>query len=417
MKKILLIGLTYFLIASCENMDVNNNNASSEPIKIELTANEAAMTVDGQDFAMKFFSTIYENEEKENFLISPFSLSMALGVVRNGAGGETKQEMQDVLGMKDFSDEEVNAYYKKLKDVLITTDPTLTLAIANSIWYNKDLFTIKSDFSNLSKTWFDAPVTGLDYSQMNKAVQTVNQWCEDNTNGLIKDMLENLAAVEILNALYFKGDWSKHYDFDVTKTTKEDFTKEDGGKIKIDLMNKKSALLYYEDEYLSYTSVPYGNKAYSMYFVLPNENVSFGEMTVQLAASGYWAQCIQAGRSPVEVILSVPKFKIEYKNKGLKDMLSQMGMEITCSSEAEFPHIAVGANFFIDRVTQKTYIQVDEKGTEAAAVTEIGMDSAAAPGEETPPKVFRADRPFLFLIQENSTGTILFMGKVGNPVE
>jgi serpin B len=414
MKKcVLLFGLSCLLIASCENTDVSNN-ASSEPVNIELTPNEAVMTVDGQDFAMKFFSIIYGNEEDENIFVSPFSLSMALGVLRNGAEGATKQEMQEVLGMKDFSDQEINAYYKKLKEALIATDPTLKLAIANSVWYNKDLFTVKSDFSNLSKTWFDTQITGLDYSSPDKAVKTVNKWCEDNTNGLIKDMLKKLANIEILNALYFKGDWSEGYNFNASKTIKWDFTREDGSKIKAKFMNYERELTYYEDDYLSLTSVPYGNKAYSMYFVLPKENVSFSEMTAQLAESGYWAQCL-ADRFRVTVDLFVPKFKIEYKNEDLKDILSKMGMEIACSGEAEFPHIA-DANFFISRVTQKTYIQVDEKGTEAAAVTEIGM-AMSADEDEIPRKTFRADRPFLFLIQENSTGTILFMGKVGNPAE
>jgi serpin B len=407
-------------MASCENVDVKSTAVDDieipDPINIELTPNESVMTVDGQDFAMKFFSTVYGNGEEENIFVSPFSMSMALGVLRNGSEGETKQEMQEVLRMKDFSDQEVNAYYKKLKEALIATDPTLKLAIANSVWYDKSRFIIKSDFSDLSKTWFDTQITGLDYSSMDKAVKTVNKWCEDSTNGLIKDMLKDLEDIEILNALYFNGDWSENYDFDISKTVKWDFTKEDGSKVKTELMNNELMLSYYEDDYLSLTSVPYGNKAYSMYFMLPKENVAFREMTAQLAEPGYWAQCL-AGQSLAEVTLYVPKFKIEYKNEEMKDILSQMGMEITCSGKAEFPHITDG-NFFISRVTQKTYIQVDERGTEAAAVTEIGIrGSAGRPGYEIPYKMFRADRPFLFLIQESSTGTILFMGKVGNPAE
>jgi serpin B len=426
-KEILLFSLSCFLAVSCENnADVKSTEEVEENTKVEdveyrepviitLTGDEQAMTGDCQDFAMKFFSTVYGDGKEENIFVSPFSMSMALGVLRNGAEGKTKQEMQEVLGMKDFSDEDINAYYKKLKDALIETDLTLKLAIANSVWYDKNRFTVKSNFADLSRTWFDTQITGLDYSDP-KAVATVNKWCEDNTNGLIKDMLKDLTDFEILNALYFKGSWSKKHDFDVSKTKKEDFTKEDGRKIKAELMNNKLTLPYYEDDYLSLTSVPYGNRAYSMYFVLPKENITFNEMTARLAEPGYWKQCL-ARQYSADVNLSVPKFKIEYKNEELKDVLSRMGMEIACSREAEYPHIT-DVNLIIARVTQKTYIQVDEKGTEAAAVTEVGLiEMAGEPAYETPKKTFRADRTFLFMIQECFTGTILFMGKVGNPAE
>jgi serpin B len=433
-KSILLFGLSCFLIASCENAGIDNKEndkpelvnidpvndepkpAYSEPIMILLTAGEEEMAGDNRDFDMKFFSTVYGNTDEENICVSPFSMSMALGVLRNGAEGKTKQEMQEVLGMKDFSDGEINAYYKKLVEGLLATDPTLELAIANSVWYDKNCYTVKSDFEDLSRTWFDMQITGLNYSPMDEAVKTVNKWCEDNTNGLIKEMLKDLKPVEILNALYFKGGWSEYYDFDESKTKKEDFTREDGSKVKTGMMNNRRTLPYYEDDYLSFTAIPYGNRAYSMYFVLPRENVSFREMTEQLAVPGYWRQCL-ARRQASDVSISVPKFKIEYKNEALTNILSKMGMETACIPLAEFPHI-VDANFFIARATQKTWLQVDEKGTEAAAITEIGMEVSAGPDEiEIQSRTFRADRPFLFLIQENFTGTILFMGKTGNPAE
>jgi serpin B len=419
-KYILLFSLSCFLFASCENSGgepvaetpENPETTVSEPTDIELTAeDEAIMASDGQDFALKFFATVCDNEEEEeNIFLSPFGLSMALGILRNGAEGDTKREIQEVLGMKDFSDQQVNAYYKKMKDLLITVDPTLQLAIANSIWYNKNLFTIKSDFSDLSKTWFDAQITGLNYSPMTEAAAIVNRWCEDNTSGLIKDMVEKLTEVEILNALYFKGDWSDGHGFDASKTAEQDFTRADGSKVKVNMMYNGLSLPCYSDDYLSFISIPYGNEAYSMYFILPAENVAFSEMTAQLAVPGYWAQCI-AARSAEIVYLSVPKFKMEYKHNKLTDILSKMGMATACSSLASYPDIVDNMNFKIGGIAQKTYIRVDEKGTEAAAVTEIMMV------ESHIPNIFHANRPFLFLIQEHSTGTILFMGKAGNPAE
>jgi serpin B len=300
---------------------------------------------------------------------------------------------------------------------LLVTDKTLSLAIANSVWYDQDKFIINNDFVNLSKTWFDAPATGLDYASPN-ALATVNKWCEDNTNGLIRDMLGDLKDVEILNALYFKGNWSYGYDFNVKETSKQSFTKSNGETAEVDMMYHKYSqnkfLKYYKDEYLSLVSIPYGNKACNMYFVLPSENSTFDEMTEQLLVSGYWSQVTRAGESMVEIY--IPKFELKYENKDIKTILSQMGMGVAYNSAtALFPHIANNANFYIARSTQKTYIRIDEKGTEAAAVSEQGlMDIAGLPSG---PAVFRADRPFLFVIQENSTGTILFMGKIGNPVE
>jgi serpin B len=382
---------------------------------MELTGNETVMVADGKNFSMKFFETVYKRDKQtENIILSPFSMNMALGVLRNGAEGETKQAMQEVMGMRDFADSEINAFFKKLNDQLKATDPSLELAIANSIWHNKDLLTIKPDFTNLSKTWFDAPITGLDYSAMDKAVKTVNRWCEDHTNGLIKDMLKSLASIEILNALYFKGNWSEDYEFEASRTEKQDFTKENGNKIRADLMHNELDLTYYEDDFLAMTNIPYGNRSYSMYFVLPKEDITFDDMVEQLAEPGYWAQCL-ANTHPGRVDLYIPKFKLEYENKYMREILIEMGMGVACHSEtAEFPHISGSGRFSITRAMQKTFIRVDEKGTEAAAVTEIGLDGAHFE-EEKPFHRFRADRTFLFVIQENSTGTILFMGKIGDP--
>jgi serpin B len=435
---ILLFSLVFgFLLFSCESKNIEEPKIPeieeteddddpqepkyiSDPIKINLTSNELSMTKDNTNFAMKFFSTINESSQnEENIVVSPFSMSMALAVLRNGAEGETKQAIEETMGMKDFPETEINAYFRKLKDALIATDPTLSLAVANSIWYDKSAFTIKKDFEDLSKTWYDAPITGLDYGNMAVAVATVNKWCEDNTNGLIKDMVKDLTDVEILNALYFKGDWSYGHEFDVKKTTKQSFTKSNSVKIEVDMMHKeydKDILLgFYKDNYLSIVSLPYGNEAYSIYFVLPAENGTFDEMIKQLPVSGYWLRCINRCQ-PSIVDVYIPKFEVKYE-KDLRDILVELGMGVACSGNAQFPHIAENQNFFVDRSKQKTYIKVNEEGAEAAAITEIGMTTIDGEWETGGPAVFRADRPFLFVIQENSTGTVLFMGKIGNPVK
>jgi serpin B len=275
MKQIIfLFSLAFcFLLFSCESKNIDNQEIPedigtqdtdstdspgskyiSDPIQIGLTANERAMTSDNTNFAMKFFSTIYDNSKSvENIVVSPFSMSMALAVLRNGAEGETKQAIQETMGMKDFPESEINAYFRKLKDALMATDSTLSLAIANSVWYDKNRLTIKKEFENLSKIWYDDSITGLDYSNMKAAVATVNKWCSDNTNGLIKDFFKDdasLSGVEILNALYFKGIWSKGYKFDTSKTFKDEFTKSDGQQVTVDMLHNKLDTKYYIDDFI-----------------------------------------------------------------------------------------------------------------------------------------------------------------------
>jgi serpin B len=437
MKQIaLLLSLALsLLLFSCENKGIDDKEVSdvtdstktegpytSKPIYINLTRNEKSMTNDITNFAMKYFSAVNDNSEgKENIVISPFGTSMALAILRNGAEGETKQAITEAMGMKDFPEAEINAYFRRLKDSLTATDPSLSLAIANSIWYKKDAFTVKRDFENLSKTWYDAPVTGLDHSNMKAAVETVNRWCSDNMNGLIKDMLKDLKEVDILNALYFKGAWTKDYEFDASETTKDDFTLSDGSKVKVDMMHSSlESEECYSDEYLSVIALPYGNTAYSIYFVVPNSHKTFEEMTKQFLVPGYWSQCARRPRS-LSLDIYIPKFEAQYENENLNKVFEQLGIGIAFSpAEAQFPHIA-NTNFYVARSQTKSYLKVDEKGTEAAATVHFGTNTLLDLDGYIPPDtkhaVFRADRPFLFVIQEFTTGAILFMGKIGDPTE
>jgi serpin B len=206
------------LLANCaqnDTIDEQSQEALPAPININLTANELIMTKDGKDFAFSLFSKRHNlSTADKNIILSPFSLNMALAVLRNGAAGETKAEIEKVIGMNNLADSEINDYYLKIRDALVKTDPSLKLAIANSIWYDKDFVTVNNSFADLGKQYFDLQITGLDYKNEKSAIATINKWCEDNTNGLIKDMVESLSTIEILNALYFKGNWAEDIKFD-----------------------------------------------------------------------------------------------------------------------------------------------------------------------------------------------------------
>jgi serpin B len=400
------------IISSCDSKMSDDSFIKSEPIKIALTSNEVQITANNNNFAMDFFSALYKNSENtENIIISPFSVSMALAMVWNGAEEETKQAIQDAIGMGNYPQSEVNSYFKKMNDALLKTDPNTKLAIANSIWANKG-FPVKQSFYDVNKNWYNAETRELDFSSPD-ALKTINKWCSDNTNGLIDKILEEIPEnmrMYLLNALYFKGIWSSRFDANDTK--KLPFYKEDGTSVSVDMMHQNTNLNYYADENLTLTSLGYGNGAFSMVFVLPQQNVTFDNMLVLLQQPDYFNNCLQNSFT-ADVDLYIPKFKIEYEEM-LNKTLESLGMGIAFNrSLANFSGIS-DIPLFISMVKQKAYIDVNEKGTEAAAVTAVGMEVTSA--IEEPQKVtFRADHPFLFAIRENSTGTILFMGKVGNP--
>ncbi|MCL1938741.1 MAG: serpin family protein [Candidatus Azobacteroides sp.] len=415
------IAFSFFAVSILQLACSNNEGDAekpvySSPIKIDLSATELQLTGESQNFAANLFSTIHElqanDPESENIVISPLSLNMALAMVWNGANGETKQAIQKAMGMGDYPQSEVNDYFKKVRENFVKTDPTVKLSIANSIWTRQD-FSVKSSFYDVNKNFYQAEVKEVDFSSPN-APSLINQWCFDNTNGLIKEIIEgkisNDVMMYLINALYFKGEWSDHYGFDPVATSDAAFTKENGSSTQVKMMNQNNTLPYYNDEYLSTTSLPFGNDAFSMAFFLPNENVSFAEMLNQLKQPSYFAQCLQSS-GKADVDLYIPKFTTEYEIT-LNETLKQLGMDIAFTDGADFSGIS-DTPLCISNVKQKTSVSVDEKGGEAAAVTVVEVIMTSVDPTNTPKTVFRADRPFLFVIRENSTGVVLFMGKIG----
>jgi serpin B len=419
MKKSILLWVTLFVISlcSCTKSDEENGTGTlSEPINIQLSETEIQLTESGNNSAVNFFSIIHELQNKdENIVFSPLSLNMALAMVWNGANGETKQAIQKIMGMADHSPAEVNEYFKKLREAFVKTDPTVRLALANSIWYCLEL-PVKTDFINTNKTWYNAEVNKVDFTDPNTPA-IINQWCSNHTNGLIKEMIKTIpadAAMYLLNALYFKGSWANKCGFNKSTTADALFTKEDGNKITVKMMQQNNTLSYYWDEHLALSVLPYGNHAFGMVLILPNPDISFDDLTTQLKKEGYWERCLSSIET-YDVDLYVPRFKTEYEIK-LNDALIRSGMGIAFSIDADFSGIS-DVPLRISEAKQKAHIEVNEEGTEAAVVTSIEMLYNTSGGPSPDPKkvTFRADRPFLFAIRENSTGAILFMGKVGNP--
>jgi len=414
-KKILSIICGFFLLSSCDKNNPQTDETITDPIVIQLNSAETNIAVADKDFAMDFFSRAYEQNangaKKENMMVSPFSLSTALAMVWNGANGETKTAIQNALGFPNYTATDLNGYYKKMREALLSTDPSVKLAIANSIWYRKGS-TVNNEFLETNKTWFKAQTEAIDFT-LPTAVSIINKWCSDNTNGLIKDVLKEISPYDmmfLLNALYFNGTWAEGYAFKESETKPASFKKADGTSVSVNMMNNKTKMLYFTDETLSAINLPYGNGAFSMMLMLPQDNVSMPAMVTKLKSPSYWHNLMNS-RISKEVTIQVPKFKIEY-NANFNEVLKQMGMAIAFDPvHADFSKIFPLDQTYITKVDQFTYIDVNEKGTEAAAVTIIGVGVTSY----TPPVLFIANHPFVFAICEKSTGCVLFMGLVGNP--
>lgn len=413
-SSLLFVMATVLLMsASCEDKhgDIDVNNLP-EPIKIDLRSSETEIVSADQSFAFKFFETVYNEEaadEDNSFMVSPLSLSMALAMTMNGAEGATKEAMQQTLRLKGFNGDEVNSYYKKLREALLATDPSTKLSIANSIWTNQNV-AIKNDFISRNREYFNSSVESVDFGD-DRTKDLINNWASANTNGLIDKVIESTNTDDLmylLNAIYFKGIWVS--EFSKSKTQQKLFTLEDGSVENVDMMNQTSKFKYMSDELMQLVQLPYGNEAFSMLVLLPKENKKLKDVAAALNNPGYWGE-LKSGLKVSEVELYLPKFKTEYSKK-LNSVLTDMGMGLAFADDANFFGMS-DVPSQISFVKQDTYIAVDEVGTEAAAVTTVGVVMTSMPAE--PQKVvFIANRPFIYVIQENSTGSILFMGAVKN---
>lgn len=410
---LMVIITSLFWAMSCDKngSDVRAGDLP-DPIRINLRSAEQQMVRADQTFAFEFFEHLFVEEslgEDNNFMVSPLSLSMALAMTWNGAAGKTKEVMQQTLKMDGFSDDELNSYYKKLREALLKTDPSTKLSIANAIFTNQSV-KIKPDFVNTNRSFYEATGEAVDFTRP-ETVGIINKWASDNTNGLIEKVIENTKPEDLmylLNAIYFKGIWTS--EFDKKNTSERPFTYENGTRKNVEMMKQTAKFNYTNDENLQLVQLPYGNQAFSMMVLLPAEDKELQDVVAVTRQEGYW-ESLKSGLHEAEVELSLPKFKTEY-SKRLNEVLAKMGMGIAFANTADFSRMS-GVPAKIDFVKQDTYISTDELGTEAAAVTTIGMIMTSLP--VNPEKVvFNANRPFLYLIQENSTGAILFMGAVKN---
>jgi len=392
-----------FIIPACEK-----NPAPQEEIpQIILRKKSAEIIEADQAFAFELFRQVIAASGEDNIMISPLSMSYALGMTYNGAAGTTLEAFINVLHFGDLTREEVNESYKDLMEQLIHLDDQVEFSIANSIWYRME-YNVLADFISTNQTYFDALISELDFSDP-QAVDTINNWIEEQTNGKIKDMLDYIpgdAVMYLINAIYFNACWK--YQFNEDDTQSGIFHLKNGNDHQADFMKINGIFRYTSTEDFSAVELPYGDSTFSMVVMLPYQNLEADDLVEQMDVST-WSEWFNHSEM-TNVQIELPKFKYGFKDL-LNDPLINLGLGVAFSGGADFSLISPGSGLFISRVIHQTFIDVQEEGTEAAAATIVELRESAEPQ----PLIFHADKPFIYLIKENSTGAILFMGKVGKP--
>ncbi len=357
------------------------------------------------EFAWDIMKALNEEDEEENIFISPISISTALSMTYQGAREETKEEMAEVLGYGGMEDEVLRESYEEFLTYLAALDPDIELNIGNSIWYREGE-AIEEDFLTINKGVFDASVEEIDFSD-DRAADIINDWIEGATEGKIERMLEGPipgnVIMYLINAIYFNGEWA--VPFEEEQSFEREFTSITGEIQNTMMMKRNGEVEYGEGENYKSVRMPYGeNENTAMYVILPTEELSINEFLRRIDNTKW--QEIKNSISPAQdVELQIPRFEMEYGIKSLKDALIKLGMSTPFEMNANFDGIRSG--IFIEEVLHKAVIEVNEQGSEAAAVTIVEMEESAA----MDPLNFIADRPFIFIIANDEADSILFMGK------
>ncbi|GAB4315321.1 MAG: serpin family protein [Candidatus Zixiibacteriota bacterium] len=412
----ILLLITIMALLSCQSESSVMGDESEQPKSGTVDSLDGDLVEANTRFAMRLFREVATPNPSENVFISPPSVAVALAMTYNGADGETREAMARALNVEHFDLGELNSSYSDLLALLKNPDSAVELSIANSLWARQGL-PFRKDFLERNRESYSAKIEELNFGSAD-AAPTINGWVKDQTRGkiskIVNDPIDTDMIMFLLNAIYFKGTWTR--EFADSLTTERTFTRGDGSRIQHPLMNTTDTLPYFDGGTFESVSIPYGSERVSMYVFLPNRDSDLPSLLAQLNAQN-WDQWIHSYRR-IEGNLALPKFKMEYEVR-LKDALTALGMGVAFSEqEADFSRmipVTPSQNVYISEVKHKTFVEVNEQGTEAAAVTSVGM--ATTSFDPDPPQRFDmiVDRPFLFAIRDNRTGIVLFMGVIVDP--
>ena len=401
------------LAAACDSPSTPGPSERITELPRALTATERDVIAASNAFAWDLLGSAAAEKPDSSVFLSPLSASMALGMTLNGAEGRTFDQMRDMLGFAGLTPDGINASYRDLIDLLVELDPALTLDVANSVWYREG-FAVEEPFLDATRQYFDAEVAALDFSSP-AAVATINGWVSANTAGRIPEIvaspIDPLTVMFLINAVYFKGPWT--YEFDPSRTRDDTFTRDDGSTAGVRMMQMEADLPYNRDGTVEVLELPYAGGAFAMNVLLPARESSVDELLASLG-DARWRSLLD-GMTELPTTVFLPRFRLEYEQV-LNDVLRALGMTDAFSpGDADFTGIyrdARAVQLHVSAVKQKTFVEVKEEGTEAAAATsvEVGVTCAGCG-----PPVFRVDRPFVFAIRERLSGTVLFTGVIREP--
>ena len=413
MYRVCIAAMIGFGAAIASGCDDSGDGASVQITELPraLTASERTVIGASNRFGLELAARVTAADARPNVVISPLSASMALGMTLNGANGRTFDAMRSALGFGSLPQEQINDTYRDLIDLLTELDPDVRFEIANAIWARQE-FPFHDAFFQAVAAAFDARAESRDFGDP-ATVAAINDWVKEHTGGYIDKIVDpplDPALVMLLaNAIYFDGAWTTQ--FDEAETRRESFTRADGSRVDVDMMSIAGDVRTASGPSYAAVELPYGGEAFSMVIVLPNAGVSAREWLAGLDADA-WTALTEGLTARKLDKLSIPKLTLRY-DAYLNDALRAMGMDPAFRPGADFTRMSPRGNeLCIDVVRQKTFVEVDERGTRAAAVTAVHATIGSSGSSFSS---FVADRPFVFVIRERLSGAALFVGLVGDP--
>ena len=415
-KNIAMMATALLALSACSSTKKVSDNKSNDmtsmtteeddidPEFMVLSDAQYDLVKRNNQFALNLFSEV---KGLGSSVISPMSVTYLMAMLANGAEASTREEIMATIGAKDFDINEMNAFYAYLMQRAKTADKHTTLNIANYIALNKE-FQLKKKYASTIADSYKGAVEALDFNNP-ESTKRINGWCSEHTDNMIPsiiDQVEPSAVAYIMNAIYFNGTWADKFDKNNTK--KEQFNGYTRDIKYVDMMHRNAKYYYTSNDVYSAVTLPYGSGTYSMTVILPNEGKFIPDVTKALNAKSIAS--LRSNMDECIVDLKLPRFTTEMK-LSLKDIIAKLGApSMFDASRSDFSSFASG-NVYVSEMLQKAKIEVSEEGTKAAAVT-MGMGKLTSIRPDEPRRVdFHCDHPFIYMIQDNYTGAILFMGQ------